>query len=322
MARPVRGLIAAGLLGLLLAGCGDEGAARFSSSEEPRPGGGGALTLTIPPPGGFLDPLRTLNPSAQLLSRQIFEPLVSSQLPPMESGEPVRGLALDWSHSRDYRVWAFHLRSGVAFQDGEPFTAAAVAANAGRWIADPAGAELLPGLITADDPRAGLVRLIFSSPIRDLPARLADPRLGIISPLALDGAEPGGTVASVSGGTGAFRLARGEGGADEADILLRRNHAWWGGDAGLGPALDELIFRVIVDPEVRLRLLREGLVRVAVAMEPSQLPAIRADPLLAYSVGADGNLAFQRSVHGLDEDIVQPLSGVWIALVQAGAGSP
>ena len=321
MARLVRGLISAGLLGVLLAGCGDEGAARFTASEDLRPGGGGALTLTIPPPGGFLDPLRVQSPAANLLSRQIFEPLVSSQRPPYEDGDPSRGLALGWSHSRDYRVWAFRLRSGVEFQDGEPFNAAAVADNAGRWIADPAGAALLPGLIAADDPRPGLVRFIFTSPVRDLPAVLADPRLGIISPLALTTAEASGSVASLSGGTGAFRLAEGEGGAGEADIVLRRYGAWWGGDEGLGPALDELIFRVVVDPEARLRLLADGSVRVAVALEPAQRAAVRADPLLAVAATPGGVLAFQRSVHGLGAGVAQPLSSVWIALVQTGAPS-
>ena len=322
MARPVRGLIAAGLLAVLLAGCGDEGAARFSASEDVRPGGGGALTLTIPPPGGFLDPLRARNTSAQLLSRQIFEPLVSTQHPPYESRERARGLALGWSHSRDYRVWAFQLRSEVEFHDGEPFSARAVAANAQRWIAEPAAEELLPGLIAADAPRPGLVRFIFARPIRNLPARLDDPRLGLVSPLALAASEASGSVASLNGGTGAFRLAEGEGGTGEADIVLRRFGAWWGSDEGLGPALDELIFRVVVDPRVRLDLLADGAVRVAVSLRPAQAAAVRADPLLAVTSGPGELLAFQRSVHGLDTVPAQPLSGVWIPLIQAGAASP
>src|SRR5688572_15591313 len=181
----------------------------------------------MPPPGGFLDPLRARNESAQLLSRQIFEPLVSSQHPPYESGDRTRGLAVSWSHSRDYRVWSFHLRGEVEFHDGEPFNAAAVAGNARRWIAEPAAAALLPGLIAADAPRPALVRFIFSTPIRDLPERLNDPRLGIVSPLALAASEASGSVASLNGGTGAFRLAEGEGGTGEADILLRRFGGWW-----------------------------------------------------------------------------------------------
>ena len=322
MARLVRGLIAAGLLLTLPAGCGGEGATRFSASEDPRPGGGGALTLAIAPTGVFLDPLRAGSPGARLLTRQIFEPLVSSQWPPFEPSERRRGLAEGWSHSRDYRVWAFRLRSGVDFQDGEPFTAAAVSANARRWRADPVGSKLLPGLIAADDPRPGLVRFIFAAPVRDLPRRLADPRLGIVSPLALASARADGRVAALNGGTGGFRLAEEGGGTRDADIVLRRNARWWGGDAGLGPTLDELIFRVVNDPGERLRLLRAGRVRVATGLTPSQLAAVSEDPLLAVTGGPAGGLAHQRSVHGLRPGGAQPLTGVWIALLQTGAASP
>jgi peptide/nickel transport system substrate-binding protein len=39
---------------------------------------------------------------------------------------PVPELATSWDHSPDGRVWTFHLRSGVKWQDGEPFTSADV----------------------------------------------------------------------------------------------------------------------------------------------------------------------------------------------------
>jgi ABC-type transport system substrate-binding protein len=317
----VRGLIAAGLLAFLLSGCG-EGAARFSSSENPRPGGGGALTIAIPPPGQYLDPLHADTPAALLVARQIFEPLVARQRPPYETGDSARGLALGWSHSRDYRVWAFRLRSGADFQDGEPFNAAAVSDNAGRWLADPVGGGLLPGLIAADDPRPGLVRFIFASPVRDLPSRLSDPRLGVISPLALTAARASGVVAPLNGGTGPFRLAEEGAEATGADIVLQRNHAWWGSDEGLGPALDELIFRVVKDVGERVRLLRAGHVRIATGLDAAGIAAVRAEPLLAVSPGPDGALGSQRSVHGIRGARPQSLAGVWIALIQTGASSP
>jgi peptide/nickel transport system substrate-binding protein len=319
--RGVRGLIAAGLLGALLSGCGSEGAARFNTTEDLRPGGGGALTFAIPPPGGFLDPLRARTPAAQLITRQLFEPLVSTQRPPYETGEPVPGLALAWSHSRDYRVWAFQLRSGVDFQDGEPFNAAAVSANAGRWISEPDGVALLPGLIAADNPRPGLVRFIFSAPVGDLPERLASPRLGIVSPLAIEASAASGSVASRTGGTGAFRPSEDEGGG-EFDFVLQRDPGWWGGRLGLGPALDELIFRLDPDPAERVRLLQEGRVRVAADLSREQAATVRADPLLAVLPGPDWIVALQRSVHGFAGSGPQPLTSVWIALVQTGAAPP
>ena len=33
------------------------------------------------------------------------------------------GLATSWSHSPDGKTWIFHLRHGVTWQDGVPFTA-------------------------------------------------------------------------------------------------------------------------------------------------------------------------------------------------------
>lgn len=324
MTLAVRGLIAAGLLGTLLGGCGDEGAARFGVAENPRPGGGGALTLAIPPPGDFLDPLRAATPTAKLVVRQVFEPLVARQSAPYQPADRSRGLALGWSHSRDYRVWALRLRGDVDFQDGEPFTAAAVSANARRWAADPVGAGLLPGLIATDDPRPSLVRFIFASPIRDLPRRLADPRLGVVSPLALAAAAPTGEVSSLSGGTGAFRLPPDgeEEPGSRADLVLQRDPSWWGSSAGLGPALDELIFRIAPESPERLRLLEDGRVRVATGLAPRDAARGASDPLLAVRRGNGTTLAHQRSVHGLHGVAAQPLAGVWIALVQTGGTSP
>ena len=37
--------------------------------------------------------------------------------------QPVPGLATSWSHSPDGKTWIFHLRHGVTWQDGVPFTA-------------------------------------------------------------------------------------------------------------------------------------------------------------------------------------------------------
>jgi len=37
--------------------------------------------------------------------------------------QPVPGLATSWSHSPDGKTWIFHLRHGVSWQDGVPFTA-------------------------------------------------------------------------------------------------------------------------------------------------------------------------------------------------------
>ena len=70
---------------------------------------------------------------AQLVARQIFEPLTGRLRGPYSAGKPTRpGLVTGWSHSGDFRVWSARLRSGLRFQDGMPLDAAAVEANAER----------------------------------------------------------------------------------------------------------------------------------------------------------------------------------------------
>ena len=322
MAGRVRGLIAAALLGTILAGCGEEGAARFAADEPLGPGGGGGLTIALPAAAGYRDPLHARTPAAQLVARQVFEPLVSRQRPPVEGGEPQPGLALDSGHSADFHVWRFRLRPDVDFQDGEPFNGAAVSANARRWISDPVAAALLPGLIAADAPRPNLVRFIFSVPVADLPRRLADPRLGLVSPTAMTAGPPGGGIRALNAGTGPFRLpAPGASGGRGSELVLRRNQRWWGGRRGLGPALDELIFQFEQAPEERLRLLESGRVRLAVQLPPALAPALRRNPLVTWLTAEGSLLAFERSVHGLGRVQPQALTGVWITLVQGG-GSP
>jgi peptide/nickel transport system substrate-binding protein len=312
--RGLRGTLVAVLLAALGAGCGQGGATRFAGGDVLDPGGGGELSYAIAAEPRGLDPLRAATGSAQTVVRQVFEPLVARIAPPY--GGPARhGLVLGWNHSGDLRVWSLRLRPGVRFQDGEPFNAAAVVANARRWIGDPAGKLALPGLIAADAPRPDQVRLILAAPAPLLPRELADPRLGIVSPAAL--APGGGLTRAQQAGTGPYRLR----GRAAAVVILERNRGWWGSRAGLGPELDQIAFRAVPDAGERLALLREGAVRVAADLDPADARSLRGDPLFT-SVGAAGGhaLGIERSVRGIRSARPAPLSGAWLAILHEGGG--
>jgi len=265
-----------------------------------------------------MDPLHAASLAEQTVSRQIFEPLVERLGPPY-GGAAVPGLALGWRHSGDLRVWSLRLRQGVRFQDGEPFNASAVAANAQRWSGDPAGQAALPGLVAADAPRPDLVRLILAQPAPDLPRLLSNPRLGIVSPPALT--PPSGVGARLNrvrqGGTGPFTLR----GRAAGVVVLDRNRGWWGSPLGLGPELDQIAFRTVPDPAERARLLREDAVRVAADVRPPTAVRLSRDPLIT-AIGAHSGhaLAFERSVRGITTWRPQSLSPVWLALVGPGGG--
>lgn len=304
---------AAVLLVALLGGCGGDGATRFSGTEPPPAGGGGELGYAIPAAPTSLDPLRADSVSERTVVSQIFEPLVATLDGPYGAARPRRGLALGWRPSGDFRVWSFRLRPKVRFQDGTPFNASAVLANSQRWRADATGQALLPGLVAADAPRPDRARLIFSAPLRDLPRRLADPRLGQVSPAALD-LDPDAPLSRASrAGSGPFTLA----GRSDRQLSLRRFRGWWGSRHGLGPSLDEITFTVVPGGIERVGQLQEGLVRVAGDLDRAAAASLRGDPLLTVLGARSGHATgVERSVRGIESLSPEPLSDVSLALVE------
>jgi peptide/nickel transport system substrate-binding protein len=311
--RLLRGVLAAALLApaILAIGCGGSGATRFSGTALRAAGGGGTLRFAIPSAPARLDPLRAATSSDQYVDRQLFEPLVATLDGPYASARGRPGLALGWRHSGDFRIWSFRLRAGVRFQDGTPFNANVVLANAERWRAIAQGRALLPGLVAADAPRPDLARLILSEPLRDLPRRLADSRLGLVSPSAL---RPGGAPLSrvAQAGSGPFLLAE----RSPEQVSLTRYRAWWGSSHGLGPALDAIVFSALPEQAARVRVLRQGEVRVASELDRRAAETVRSDPLLTVVSARSGHaLGLERSVRGIDGIHPQSLAGVWLALV-------
>jgi peptide/nickel transport system substrate-binding protein len=316
MGPGLRGKLAAALVPLaaLCAGCGSGGATRFPPGEPPIAGGGGELAYALAPIPGPIDPLAAQTPAEQTVSVQLFEPLVSSLQGPYGQGRELRGLTLGTGHSGDRRVWSIHLRPGVRFEDGTPLNGSAVLVNVERWRTSPQGRRLLPGLLASSAPRPDLVRFIFEQPVADLPALLADPRLGLVSPAALDPSS--GKDASVArtarAGSGPFRLSNRSGG----EIVMARNRRWWGSRDGLGPALDRITFILAALPPRRAALLRGGRVRVAADLTRAEAQRLRRDPLLtAVGVGSGHAIGVERSVRGIRSWRPDPLNGVWLALV-------
>ena len=307
-----RALLLLGLASLLAqAGCG--GYDQYgAASRHPGAGGGGSIAYAIPSLPDTLDPLAAPDRAALTVTRQVHEPLIERLTAPYGAAHTEPGLALTAKPSSDRTVWTLALRPGVRFQDGTPFNAAAVLANGRRWTSDPRGGKLLPHLFAVDAPRPDQVRFLLDAPVPDLPRRRSSPRLGIVSPEALEprsGQEAAFRADESGTGTGPF-----QGGPRQPDrIDLSRNAAWWGSHRGLGPALDGVSFVLAADAGQRLGLLRAGTVQVADPLGRAQLQALASDPLLTSVDGPISGVGLAGSVRGIDSAGAVPLlSAVWL----------
>ena len=307
-------------LALATAGCGgesDEGTPTISSLGPP--GEGGTLSWAVADRVASADPLNASTRAEQIATRQVNEPLTATVAAPFDSERKVPGLARKARSSDNDTVWTFKLRPGVRFQDGSPFNAQAVLTNATRWQSTAAGRAALPRLLTADAPRPNEVRFLLSAPDPGFPRRLALPRLGIVSPNALEPGTGEGAVLSRSSatGTGPFEIRQ----RDATLTLLARHTNWWGVSAGidLGPALDQIELPAEASPSLRLALLDAGDVQLADELEIDQAAQAEDDPLLTALAGPDKTfLGLERSVRGVNSARRIPsLSAAWLTQLRA-----
>jgi peptide/nickel transport system substrate-binding protein len=216
----------AGLAGGLLVG----GIAR---AETPKRGG----TLTV----GLVNDAKTYDPifSVQYTERYVlylaFDTLVTYG--PDFSINP--GLAESWETSADGKRIVFTLRSGVKFQDGTPFDAAAVKWNIDQrmdpQVKSPQRQVLTPIVASVDavDPRHVAFNLHAPSPV--LFSLLGERPGFMASPTAWQ--QRGPSFGSQPVGTGAFVLKEWTRGSR---VVLERNPNYW--QSGL-PYLDRIVFQ-------------------------------------------------------------------------------
>jgi len=297
---------------LLAAGCGDGDEPAGTDAGLPEAGGGGTLSYAVAALPDGIDPLSATGPTEELITRQVHEPLIGPLKGPYGATRVRPGLALSARPSPDRTVWTLVLRPGVRFQDGTPFNASAVLANARRWRSSAEGRRLLPDLFAVDAPRPNEVRFLLESPDPGLPRRLRSPRLGIVSPQALEPRSgEGARVLDLPGtGTGPFEPGPRSGG----ELDLARNAGWWGSPIGLGPALESVAFVRAPSEGERLALLLSGEVQVADPLGPAALREVDADPLLDTIAAEGRGIGVESSVRGLT-GAIQSLSSVWLTTV-------
>ncbi len=307
-----RGALAAvAVVAVLAGGCGS-GVDSNVGVAGALPAPSGSLRIALPGGPGHVDPLAAATPSEELLVAQINEPLVERLTGPYDDTRRVAGLAMRVRPAGGGTVWHLELRSGIRFQDGSRMDAAAVIANATRWRTTAQGRALLPGLVAADSPRPGFVRLFLDAPDPAFAKRLAAPQLGLVSQRALSpsSGEAATMVHSTDTGTGPFELRQ----HSRRTALVARNAAWWGTGLRLGPAIDSIAFSYVPTSDSRARMLRRGAVDVAVDLESAAGRALRRDPLVDVQSLGGTVRGVSRSVRGIHGEIPS-LQEAWLTTI-------
>jgi peptide/nickel transport system substrate-binding protein len=297
-------VVAAALVGAV--GCGwlDRSSDPAAYVRPGQPVGRDLDTVIIgrPRDASSLDPALVSDNESVEVCEQIYDKLINFQ-PGSTQVEP--GLATSWEVSEGGRVWTFHLRRGVTFHDGTPFTADAVVFSLDRQR-DPDHAfhradfqywrNTYQNIVEIQALDRYTVRISIDDPYAPFEANLAMFPVAIVSPVAVE--QAGTDYGSHPVGTGPFKLVRWSKGER---IVLERNPDYWGGP----PALERLVFQTIPDERQRLIALESGTIDIAYSLLPQELQFVELHPDLRLHRTAAANVAYlaMNTTHAPFDDV-------------------
>ena len=243
---------------------------------------GGALVIGSEGQHQTMDPHVLTGTVTLRITALIYENLITQDMthPELKYVPLAPGVAQSWTASEDGTTYTFHLRTGVRFHDGTPLNAAAVKANFDRAL-DPSSPFyyapakgnlnfIMRWVDHTEAPNPWTFVIHLKEPFPSLAEQLADRRMGLISPAALQkwgnadiGAHPVGS--------GPFRFASK---STDNTVTVERAPDYW----GTKPYLDRIIFRPYPDPTALGAALQTGDVDVVISLTVDQLTTLLKDP--------------------------------------------
>ena len=227
----------------------------------------------------FLDATRQFTYSGPIPIRAAYESLMTMAPGDYETLQPL--LATKWERVDNGNAWVFHLRDGVKFSTGNPFTAEDVKFSFDRlqnWKEDPA--ELAGNFKSTDiiDPRTVKITLVDKSqPLLNL---LVSPTFVIMDSEAAKahGATSGPETPKTdkatewlnqnSVGTGPYVIRQWE---RNSQVVLERNVQYWRRPA----PFERIVIRHIPESTTQVLALKRGDLDAALNLTPPQLDSLK-----------------------------------------------
>ncbi len=241
-------LVGLSVLALVIAGQGGGGAPSALSAPAAAPVGqaaqpvrGGTLRMSEPRDVDSLDPVR---PGNRVYALLVSDPLVSIG----DDGKVNPELAESWERSPDHTTITLRLRRGVKFHNGREMTADDVAFNIKRIRDD-------LRVITAVRPLMGLISDIRVVDPSTLSVKFSEPlanAMDVFELVYVIAPETAAELTTKIVSTGPFKLVEYVPGSH---LRYGRNPDYWKRGR---PLLDEVVHRVIGDPEAQVLSLEGG----------------------------------------------------------------
>jgi peptide/nickel transport system substrate-binding protein len=230
------------------------------------------MGMTLEPPG--LDPtIAAAAAIAEVTLYNVYETLTKIN----EDGSVAPLLASSWEIAPDLKTYTFKLRTGVKFQNGEPFDAAAVKFSYDRAAAPTStnkDRSLFQSIAAVTTPDPDTVVVTMKNPEPNLPFLLGQASASIVEPKSAP------TDATQPVGTGPFTLAAW---AKGSSITLNKWPEYRNASA---IALNKVTIRFVSDPSAQAASLLSGdldaFPRAAVQRSVAQF---KSDPRFVVLVG-------------------------------------
>ncbi len=264
MRRPLQLIVAAGMIGALLGGCG-------APAKKAAPAKAPALRIALVGAPATIDPLRLQDASGTAVDELIYDGLVRVS----PNLQPQADLAQSWRVSGGGRTYTFRLNPHARWQDGKPVTPQDVVFSFGAYRS-PANGSLAAGLLAdvasvrADGKHAvriALLRpdasfLLDACTLPILPRHLLSQYAFGKALLAAPALGPGAI------GTGPFRLAS----VAPGQYVLTRNRRYFLG----APRIEKITISIEPTAAAALTLVRAG------KMDFAQVPPVDAQAVSTW----------------------------------------